>query len=545
MSIRYKIFLSLLIVALLFIPVNLYLLTRYLQVKQNFLTIVDKTVPRFDALLTMQNIITRINLFITNFDRELQKAAINSNTPNKIGAVKDELLSLLEELGDQQKLYQKYASTSNRNVQVLNQLRDDVILTALDVFSVKENDAPEQIVEQRKVVLEAKGAKLNEFTKAILLQESTSLDAEKEKTIIASVELRNLIVFLNAIIILITLALSLFLMRVISKPIIQLSDFASNIDYKDLKPLLPILTKDEIGQLQTHLNTTLIKLDKAKARLIETSRSAGIAEIATSILHNIGNVLNSINTSVAILSENHRDSHLNQLHRLLEILQENKTSLDYYFNQDERGKLFIPYFEKLVAQLQNEKEQMQEELKHLTKNLIHVNQVIAAQQLSGKPSSLIVEPIELEELIEDIVLLYASQLRKLDIKVERMYSITPLFLSTRAKIQQILINLIKNAIDSLMTSKLKERRLVIKTEELNPAKNIGIIVNDNGMGIAKDDLEKIFSFGFSTKLEGHGYGLHNCAILANELGGKLYVQSNGPQQGASFVLELPRRFSES
>ncbi|BCA97068.1 hypothetical protein TUM19329_34290 [Legionella antarctica] len=539
MSIRYKILLSMLIVALLFIPVNIYLLNRYLLVKQDFLSIVDGTVPRLEALLSMQNLTTRIHLFINDSNFQLLNETANGNTSTRNDARKDELLAFLGELGEQQKLYQKHhLSTVNKNAQILDQLRDNVILKALDVFSAKERGLTLPELEKKTRELKSAEFNLNKFIKNLLLQETTILDEERIKTIKKAVELKNLLILLNGLIVLITFALSLFLMKIISRPIIQLSDFAGKIDYGNLTPLLPILTKDEIGQLQTHLNEMLIKLSKAKTKLIETSRSAGVAEIATSILHNVGNVLNSINTSVALLSENSKKSSLSQLPKLLTIIEQNKSNFDHYLEQDERGKLFVPFFKGLIKQLEHEQSLTQEELSHLDKNLTHVNQVIAAQQISGQPNRHVVEAIELEELIEDILLLYANRLRKLSINVDRRYNHIPEFLSIKTKIQQILINLIKNAIDALTDNDLQEKRLIIEAISLNDALGIQIIVRDNGIGIAKENLKKIFSFGFTTKNEGHGYGLHNCALLAQEIGGEISVQSDGLQQGSTFTLSI-------
>ncbi|MBA2657965.1 MAG: HAMP domain-containing histidine kinase, partial [Tatlockia sp.] len=375
--------------------------------------------------------------------------------------------------------------------------------------------------------------------RTLLLHESTILEEEKEKTIESAVALRNLTLFMNGLIILITIGLSIFLMRIISKPIIKLSDFAANINYENLHPLLPILTNDEIGQLQKHLNMMLINLDKAKRNLIETSRSAGIAEIATSVLHNVGNVLNSINTSVTILSENCKKTHLNQLPKLLAILENNKNCLDHYINQDERGKLFIPYFGKLIEQLKSENIKIKEELNYLNKNLIHVNQIIAMQQdVAGNQYFDMNEPIQLEAILEDILLLFANTIRKLNISIERQYTPMRAFLTIKSKVQQIIINLIKNAIDALAMGNQEEKNLIIKLE-VNSEQRVLINIIDNGIGIVKKDFDKIFSFGFTTKKEGHGYGLHNCAFLAKELGGELQVQSEGLYKGSVFTLNLP------
>ncbi|STX52068.1 Two-component sensor histidine kinase [Legionella busanensis] len=540
MSIRHKILLSMFLVVMLFVPVNLYLLTKYLDVKKNFLIFVDSTVPRLESLLRMQNLNNRINLFIENLSVKFQQTAGNTNTPDKVGAVKDEFLSLLEELGEQAKNYSYYHHQQvDVHVKRLTNLRDEVMISALNVFSAKEQKQHIPRINDQETILQNKGKQLNHYIDTLLLQESANIDDEREKINLAARHLTNLTLFLNLIIILVIVILSFFLAKIISNPLIYLSQFAKNIDYDNLEPLLPILSQDEIGELQEHLNRMLLKLDKAKTTLIETSRSAGVAEIATSILHNVGNVLNSINTSVALLTETNQQSSIAKLPKLLDLLEKNKNNLDYFLAHDERGKVVMPYFKGLIEKLENEKVKRQEELENLDKNLTHVNQLIIMQQESSRPGVSLLEPIELTELIEDILPLFANRLRKVNINVERQFKPLPSFLSVKNKIQQILINLIKNAIDSLAISNKNEKRLVIRLELLTEKRWLEVIIKDNGIGIAKEDLQKIFSFGFTTKSNGHGYGLHNCALLAIDLGGELKVESKGINQGANFTLSLP------
>lgn len=539
MSIRYKVLLSLLIVACLTLPVNFYLFTQYSQVKKDFLNIVDSTVPRLQALLTMKNLATRINLFINNFNYELQQVEANSNTPSKIGATKDQLLAYLEELGEQQKIYQKHStSRSLKNAQVLDKLRDEVVLTALALFAAKEHGLSTVSFAEKAQKLENAEGKLNEFIKVSLNQESSMLEEQKRHSIQVATQLVNQIFVMNAAIVFCTLALSILLTRFISKPIIQLSNFASNIDYDNLNPLLPILTKDEIGELQKHLNTMLIKLSKTKSTLIETSRSAGIAEITTSILHNVGNVLNSINISIALLTEHIKQPYIDQLPKILTLLEENQDDLTNYLKNDEKGKLFFPYFRKLTEHLEQQREGLQSELERLNSNLEHVNQVIAIQQSSGNLGANLLEKIRLEELLEDVIILFSNRMRRLNINLERQYGEVPLFLSAKTKIQQVVINCLKNAIEALSSSDVVEKRLIIKMGFINQ-NSICVEITDNGVGIKKEHLKKLFSFGFTTKTEGHGYGLHNSVLIAKELGGDLRAVSGGVNQGATFIFEIP------
>jgi signal transduction histidine kinase len=68
---------------------------------------------------------------------------------------------------------------------------------------------------------------------------------------------------------------------------------------------------------------------------------------------------------------------------------------------------------------------------------------------------------------------------------------------------------------------------------------VHIVVSDNGVGIAPETLVRVFEHGFTTKKDGHGFGLHGAALTAQELGGTLSAASEGPGRGATFTLDLP------
>ncbi|HEX5747505.1 MAG TPA: ATP-binding protein [Archangium sp.] len=85
---------------------------------------------------------------------------------------------------------------------------------------------------------------------------------------------------------------------------------------------------------------------------------------------------------------------------------------------------------------------------------------------------------------------------------------------------------------------MAERLLTVKLERTTSGL-VRIQVHDNGMGIAPEMLTRIFQYGFTTREEGHGFGLHSSALAAQELGGSLTVHSEGPGHGATFTLELP------
>lgn len=106
------------------------------------------------------------------------------------------------------------------------------------------------------------------------------------------------------------------------------------------------------------------------------------------------------------------------------------------------------------------------------------------------------------------------------------------------RVLQILINLIRNAKHAMDATGREDKMLVLRTAP-SVAGRVQIIVQDNGVGISSENLMKIFHHGFTTKKDGHGFGLHSSINAAREMHGDLRVHSNGLGAGAVFTLELP------
>jgi signal transduction histidine kinase len=106
------------------------------------------------------------------------------------------------------------------------------------------------------------------------------------------------------------------------------------------------------------------------------------------------------------------------------------------------------------------------------------------------------------------------------------------------KILQILVNLVRNAKYACHDSGREDKRLTIRMT--NGPERVRISVIDNGVGISTENLTRIFNHGFTTRKDGHGFGLHSGSLAAKQLGGELRVHSDGLGLGATFTLELPR-----
>jgi C4-dicarboxylate-specific signal transduction histidine kinase len=287
------------------------------------------------------------------------------------------------------------------------------------------------------------------------------------------------------------------------------------------------------------------QLAEVHQQLVETARRAGMAEVATGVLHNVGNVLNSVNVSATVVSDHLRSLRLNELSRALDLLESHAADLGDFLVQHHQGKQ-LPRFLRLVSDhLAKERAALLAEMQSLVKNVDHIKTIVAMQQSYAGVAG-IVETVNLAELADDALKMDASSLEKHHIEVVRDYADLPDVSTQKQKLLQILVNLVANAKDALSAAETPRRRLVVRIAPryVDGQDQIAIEVSDNGAGIRQEDMTKIFSHGFTTKKHGHGFGLHSSANAAKELDGSLFVESPGPGHGATFTIHLPLITSE-
>jgi PAS domain S-box-containing protein len=278
-------------------------------------------------------------------------------------------------------------------------------------------------------------------------------------------------------------------------------------------------------------------LQKAHTELVQASRQAGMAEVATNVLHNVGNVLNSVNTSASIVMDQVRGSKLKGIVRVVELLESHAGDLGGFLTRDDRGRQVVEYLKSLSTFLAAEQAATVSELTGLVQNVEHIKQIVSMQQSYAKASG--VEEIHSPAfLVEDALRIHYGALERHNVRVMRDFAKVPDIVADKHKVLQILINLIGNAKYALTETPKDERRLVLGMKK-GGEERIQIIVADNGVGIARENLIRIFSHGFTTRKNGHGFGLHSGFLAAKEMGGSLSVLSEGPGKGAVFTLELP------
>lgn len=278
------------------------------------------------------------------------------------------------------------------------------------------------------------------------------------------------------------------------------------------------------------------ELERAHRELVGAARNAGMAEVASNVLHNVGNVLNSVNVSASTITNLLELPKRKQVSRLAELVEEHRTDLAHFVEHDQKGQQ-LPKFIRLLADgLEEDDEKLAKESASLIANIEHIRAIIGTQQSYAGTGGL-VEPIDLNELLEDAARLNNTSFERHNILFVREYSDLPAVLIDKQRVLQIVINLIKNAKEALMEQRENERMLTITTHAQE--KQLFIEVKDTGVGIEHAHLSRIFNHGFSTKPDGHGFGLHSCANAAVEMDGELRVDSPGKLKGATFTLALP------
>jgi signal transduction histidine kinase len=348
----------------------------------------------------------------------------------------------------------------------------------------------------------------------------------------------------------------------ITRPLLAFTQAADQVAAGNFKVQLDTARGDELGQLATafglmahqvqrreeelrkaneqleqRVEERTEELRSVHQRLMQVARQAGMAEVATNVLHNVGNVLNSVYTSAQVARERLGGLRLENVGRAATMLEGRQAELGPFFTQDQRGRSFVPYLSRLGQNLLDERESIRLLLEDVGRYTEHIGDIVKLQQSYARTPRLH-EPVGLAELVEDALRINSAALSRHQVKVERdMADLAPV-MTDKHKVLMILINLVSNAKYALDAVPESERRLTVRLRP--PAgDSLRVQVIDNGVGIAPELLTRIFQYGFTTREEGHGFGLHSCALAAQELGGSLTAHSEGPGKGATFTLELP------
>ncbi|WP_309893376.1 ATP-binding protein [Archangium sp.] len=352
------------------------------------------------------------------------------------------------------------------------------------------------------------------------------------------------------------------LRRQISQPLLAFTHATDQIATGNFKVELDTRRQDELGQLaqafrlmadevqrreealrraneglEQRVDERTQELKDVHRQLVQVARQAGRAEVATSVLHNVGNVLNSVHTSAMLAKERLVGLQVEDVGHLAAMLEERRDDLGTFLTQDERGRNVMPFLSGLGQHLRTECHEAVSLLDEVGRYTEHIGTIVKLQQNYTRAPRLN-EQAHLAELLEDALRINSAGLTRHEVKVERQLSPVPQLITDKHKVLMILVNLISNAKYALDGAPAETRCLTLRMESC-AADRVRIEIRDNGVGIEPELLTRIFQHGFTTREDGHGFGLHSSSLAAQELGGSLTAHSEGPGRGATFILELP------
>lgn len=304
--------------------------------------------------------------------------------------------------------------------------------------------------------------------------------------------------------------------------------------------IAPIEIKDELIALAavrdiSERKKSQAKIDALNQQVLNSAKIAGMAEVANSISHYLGNLLNSANISVELLlGQMNQSDYIRKMKHITDLIEEHIHASPDFFTKDEKGKLIPAYLKSAVAILEKEFEKMNQTTQELQQQLCSSIDVVIRQNEMSK-ISLYLEPV----LLSDVLIFAINMCEIKDIEVIIQNELDNAFVlnTDKIKLLQILSSLLMNAKESLLKCDRADKRITIAIQKADH--HIQIAIQDNGIGISKENLKRLFSFGFSTKHQSYGFGLHHSFLLVKELNGLLECSSDGEGKGALFVLTLP------
>ena len=344
---------------------------------------------------------------------------------------------------------------------------------------------------------------------------------------------------------LIFLVLLRLLQKAVINPLTRLTKHAIEVGQTDdTSRRIDLDRDDEIGQLSDEFNRMLDKLEDSRRLIVQSARQAGMSEVATGVLHNVGNVLNSVNVSRSLMERKLEDLAVRDFARTVDVLKAQGDDLGRFIAEDPRGKSLLPFLEELSQAFTTQHTEILQESENLRKSVDHIADLVRSQQAYAGSRG-VFERTSLEGEVENALKISVQAYGDdLDLEVVRDFEDVPLVSVDRHKLMEILINLIQNAKQAMRSAGAHQPRLAIAIR-CPDAEHVSISISDNGEGIPEENLARIFGHGFTTKQDGHGFGLHVSANAATEMGGELRAHSDGLGTGATFTVVFPIEFKSS
>jgi serine/threonine protein kinase/signal transduction histidine kinase len=307
--------------------------------------------------------------------------------------------------------------------------------------------------------------------------------------------------------------------------------------YDEMKELNTSLAQHK-NHLEEMVEDRTKQLKETQEKLLDSAHKAGMAEIATGVLHNVGNILNSLSVSSEIIIKTLEKSELEGLTQANKLLSKNLDNIADFIANTPKGKKLAQFYLSVGDMMVDEHQTLKNEATSLMEKISITKNVVSTQQSYAR-AGFLVEKVNLADIVESSVSIQLGSLVKHGIQVQKIFNQVPDIVVQKTKLLHVLMNIIKNGKEAMEENELENK--IISIEIGGNKETIYIKISDNGKGVKPENLNKIFNHGFTTKDDGHGFGLHTCANAMTEMGGSIKVFSEGLGKGATFVLEFPAR----
>ena len=325
--------------------------------------------------------------------------------------------------------------------------------------------------------------------------------------------------------------------RVILNPLARVTRHAVALgEERDLTTRLELRRGDEFGVLARELDRMVERVAESRMQLVDQSFQAGFAELAKGVLHNLGNAMTPISVRLASLTERLRAAPTSEADQAVAELRGGVADAQRSADLEEFLRLAC---RELAATVRS----AQEDVATVTRQA-SVIQATLAEQMRSARNEHVIEPVRLTELIAQSLEIVPDACRaRLSINADDTVRRVGVVRVARTVLRLILQNLIINAADAVRDAGKDRGTLRVTAEIVHEAERqqLHLRCADDGVGIAAENLERVFEKGFTTKSPetNHGIGLHWCANAIGALGGRIWAASDGPGRGAALHLLVP------
>jgi PAS domain S-box-containing protein len=284
------------------------------------------------------------------------------------------------------------------------------------------------------------------------------------------------------------------------------------------------------------------ELARVQAEREELSRSAGMAEVAIEVIHHIGNGLTSINVASALAIEQLRNSKASFLPKVVELLRQHSSDLPEFIAQDPKGKALPRFLENLAKHLMEERARLLLQMADLQKSVDTVKSIVVMQQEHAAWHPMPHRSL-LSQMVAEALKPFADEIKRHHIAVHQAFNPRLRITVDTHVAVGILKALLSNARLACLASGGSGNAITVRV--LAGEAHLHISISHTGAAIAAEDLHRVFHPDGISGEAGSGLPLHNAALNAKVLGGRLRIQNQGAELGATFVLTLPLRPGKS